>query len=250
MNGELKWLIIGGGITVFIIVTILCLMFSVGGSSNTVVTSTPEPKACGSSVKNWIEGRENDFDGLVGFSMSYDNKVILSINQDTAECLGIVEKASSFPYERKLDTGDNYLYINPKNNHFDIMTASELKQLQDTGELCLTADQAWNNVGKKRTCVGFRPTKTVQNSGFIFLNEKHDYVNGFTATIAHDRMISWDDVLAKYSGKQLIVSGTIEEYQNHPEIKIYDLDQIKSPATPYAYSSKYGFVYKSANSRL
>lgn len=248
MKEELKWLIAGGGI-VIVIVGVLCLMLNISGPSDSTTISNPEPSVCGNSVRSWIEDIESQYGGTT-FSMSYDNTTIFSINQSTAECLGFVDKANSFPYERKLNTGEDYIYINPKNSHFDILTATELRKLQEDGDLCLTADQAWGNIGKRRTCVGFRPTKTVRNSGFIFLNEKHDYINGFTATIAHDRLISWDDVLSRYSGKQIVVSGTIEEYQNHPEIKIYDLDQIKSPAMPYAYSSKYGFIYKSANSKL
>lgn len=197
---------------------------------------------CGMNVTNWEEKYDFNYDSI-GYRQDYNNKTLYSISSKTASCLGIIGKTG-------LDTGENFLYVNPRTNRFDIISSVEIWALQDSGDLCLTADQAWDNIGKKRTCIGFRPTKAVRNSGFVFLNERHDYVNGFTATIMHDSMVSWDDIVGQYNGNAIVVSGSIEEYQNHPEIKVYDMSQIKTPAEPYAFSTKYGFIYKSSSSSI
>ena len=248
--GKLEY--IGLSVTILAICGIAATLFFIP-KNNTLVDPTGQNRSvCGNKVDNWKE----DLDEVVfsdgskakaGYSRTIPNysNIITSINFSTATCLGIMDSANN-----RLDTGDDYLFVNPANDHYGIISSEKIEQLQDDGELCLTTEQAWNNVGKKRTCVSFVPTKLVHSNDFIFLNEKADYVNGFTATITHDRLIKWDDAVSDYHGKQVVVSGTIEEYQNHPEIKIYDLSQITPNTELYAYSSKYGPVYKSANSRL
>ncbi len=237
--GELEY--IGVGVTVLAICGIVATLVFIPKKNTPIASADQNHSVCGNNVGNWKEEAKTGYSSTIP---NYSN-IITSINFSTATCLGIMDSTNN-----KLDTGDDYLFVNPTNDHYDIISSEKIEQLQDNGELCLTAEQAWENIGKKRTCVSFAPTKLVHSNGFIFLNEKADYVNGFVATIAHDRLIKWDDAVNNYSGKQVVVSGTIEEYQNHPEIKIYDLSQITPNTELYAYNSKYGPVYKSANSRL
>ena len=120
---------------------------------------------------------------------------------------------------------------------------AEVTRQKRTGEICLSATESWNSVGKN-TCVAFHPGYFYHTGyGRMFINEKEDYRNGFVAPLMYNYMISWDNLLANYRVPMIAVSGTIAWYEGHPEIKVYNLNQITIP-TLVSCDTSYGCVYR------
>ncbi len=119
----------------------------------------------------------------------------------------------------------------------------EIADGKKNGSVCLTAAESWRNIGKK-TCVVFHPSYLYRTgSGYLFLDEKVDYKNGFVAFFVYRNMMSWNTFTAKYGSVNLVaVSGEISSYQGHPQIKVYDLNQVTSPKLINCETS-YGCVY-------
>ena len=107
-----------------------------------------------------------------------------------------------------------------------INQGTSISQGGKTESNCITAAEAWSNIGKN-TCVIFYPGKFAKSNGYFFIDEKEDYKNGFVVFIGKKNLISWENFLSKYNvGKKIKVSGTIEKYEGHPQIKVYSLDKI------------------------
>jgi hypothetical protein len=120
---------------------------------------------------------------------------------------------------------------------------TEIARKKQSGEVCLSAAESWDNIGKN-TCVAFHPDYFYSTGyGRMFINEQQDYRNGFVAPLMYNYMISWDNLLASYRVSMVAVSGTIERYEGHPEIKVYNLNQITIP-TLVSCDTSYGCVYR------
>lgn len=129
--------------------------------------------------------------------------------------------------------------------------AEELAKLEDeakkgkqSGDICLTAAESWRNIGKT-TCVVFYPEYFYRTgSGHLFIDEKQNYKTGFVAFFPRKNMLSWNEFLAKYNiSDQISVYGKIETYEGHPQIKVFDLNQITKPNLINCKTS-YGCIYK------
>jgi DNA/RNA endonuclease YhcR with UshA esterase domain len=101
----------------------------------------------------------------------------------------------------------------------------------NSGSAVLTADQAWNHIGDSATVqyqVGYA---TADSKGDEFLNQKQNYLSGFTAVIfASDLSTFQNDPEATYGGATIDVTGTIQSYEGHPEIVVNDPSQIAMAA--------------------
>lgn len=83
---------------------------------------------------------------------------------------------------------------------------------------CISAKDSWNKVGVV-ICVEYYVGNAFRSSkGNIFLNEKRDYQNGFTATIFANDASKFNNPLSAYGSKTIQVTGLIKMYQEHPEI--------------------------------
>ncbi len=91
---------------------------------------------------------------------------------------------------------------------------------------CIDSQEAYNEYGKS-TCVeyyvGFA---TTSKNGNVFLDEKTNYTSGFSVTIYSNNVSKFNDPVTQYSNKTIDVSGTIAQYQGHPEIIVSDPSQI------------------------
>lgn len=87
---------------------------------------------------------------------------------------------------------------------------TDVKNGKQNGTVCLSAAESWSNIGKT-TCVVFHPEYFYRTGyGYLFLNEKEDYKNGFVAFFAYRNMLSWNDFLARYRTiDNVAVYGTI-----------------------------------------
>ena len=119
-------------------------------------------------------------------------------------------------------------WIIPKlNKPDDQIVIDSTPTTKTTKSECLTAAESWNHIGEK-ACVIFYPRSFAKSGNYYFIDEKEDYKNGFVVFFASKNSISWDDFVKKYKvGKNLKVTGTIERYEGHPEIKITSLSQIE-----------------------
>ena len=132
---------------------------------------------------------------------------ILFVGWGLLSCISSAISSSS----KESTSRDSYSYSAPKST-------------VDDG--CLSAKDTWNNIGKN-TCVIFSPAKFARSKGYYFIDEKANYTDGFVVFVGKKDIMSWNNFLIKYDvGKKIKVTGTIEMYQGHPEIKVYNLSQI------------------------
>ena len=171
-----------------------------------------------------------------------NHRVAPTISFGTLSKLGIETKTNKETGEATLNTGSDYLYVNPETKMYERVTSKEVAILKESGKICLNADEAWQNIGKD-TCVVFFPEYYHSSDGIIFMDEKRDYNNGFVAPIMKD-FISFNKVAEEYGGRVILVSGTIERYKGHPEIKVYTSRQIVQKPIVAGYSSKSGIIYR------
>jgi hypothetical protein len=91
---------------------------------------------------------------------------------------------------------------------------------------CITAEQAWNSIGKN-TCVEFTVGYTyVSKAGNAYLDQYSDYSKGFEVWIPSNYSFG-SDLTSKYANKTIYVSGTIKKYQGAPEIEVTDPSQVQ-----------------------
>ena len=93
----------------------------------------------------------------------------------------------------------------------------------------LSAAQAWNAIGQEATVqfsVGYPYTST---AGDEFLNEKQNYLSGFTAVIYRSELSNFQtDPVTEYGNSTVDVTGTITQYEGHPEIIVSEPSQIQA----------------------
>lgn len=181
--------------------------------------------------------------------------IIATIGIIGASALGIGLISPALTTQKPSDCTQNQVY-NSETSRCRDMTSSEIaardkealdkkiKSGKQDGSICLSAAEAWSNIGTT-TCVAFHPSYFYRTGdGYLFIDEKQNYKDGFVAFFVYKNMLSWDDFLARYKTSGMIaVSGTIVSYEGHPEIKIYNLSQITS-AILVNCNSSYGCVYK------
>lgn len=79
--------------------------------------------------------------------------------------------------------------------------------------------------------------------GRLFVNERKEYKQGFTAYFARNHMVSWEYAQTNYINQgQITVSGAIESYEGRPQITINNTAQITKPTLLHCDTS-YGCVY-------
>jgi len=86
-----------------------------------------------------------------------------------------------------------------------------------------------NHIGQSVTVFGLVVTVFVSNHGNVFINFGDKYPNqNFTGWIPAGTPLATDASLQLLQGKNVKISGRIELYDGHPEIKITSKDQIVS----------------------
>lgn len=196
----------------------------------------PKPQVINGSEEG-IESRPRVFE-----VKDSSGEVIFRVSSNTMIELFSYHKPSVTLDFETASTGDDYLYIDPSTNTFERANLEEVKRMKEKGDVCLDAKDAWENIGKD-TCVAFNPQNAKWTDSHYFFNEQQEYRNGFVAAVMV-KFTEWDNLTEKYMNKNAIsVYGTIEQYEGHPEIKIYASGAI-SNAVPIGYSETYGLIYK------
>lgn len=91
---------------------------------------------------------------------------------------------------------------------------------------CITAQEAYNEIGQT-ACVEYTVGyATESGSGNVFLDEYTDYTRGFTVTIYSEDVSKFNNPVSEYQGQTIDVTGTIAPYEGHPEIIVSDPSQI------------------------
>ena len=159
--------------------------------------------------------------------------------QDPSDCSALQKFDNSS--KRCLALTESELKEKEKNDKI-VSLEKEIAHKKNTGEICLSTKESWENIGKN-ACVAFYPEYFYMTSyGLAFIDEFKDYKKGFVASFVYKNMISFDNLTAKYKNKTIAVSGTITMYEGHPQIRVYDLSQI-SIAKLINCDTKYGCVY-------
>lgn len=83
---------------------------------------------------------------------------------------------------------------------------------------CISAQDAWNNIGKYKCVEYFVGNPFRSSKGNVFLNEFSDYKKGFTTVIMAYSTSSFGDPVSKYGYNTIRVTGLIQTYEGHPEI--------------------------------
>ena len=88
--------------------------------------------------------------------------------------------------------------------------------------------EAWKHLGEKTT-VRFHVGYTGSSSaGSEFLDEKVDYRHGFVAVIYSNVVGNFgSDPIATYGGRTVDVTGYLKLYDGHPEVELFEPDQIQ-----------------------
>lgn len=127
-------------------------------------------------------------------------------------------------------------------------THEEIRKKKESGEVCLSEKEAWQNIGRT-TCVVYQVGYLVTTTqGYVFLNEKQGYKSGFVAAILTPSVSNFEHAKQNYLGRNIAVSGTITAYEGHPQIIVSSLSQITEPKY-YGLdalddsSKSYGIVY-------
>lgn len=184
--------------------------------------------------------------GLVLLSFCCIGLLTFTSPQEPSDCTD--KQKYSYSEKRCRDKTESELAQEEKERQEELERQEKVRKEADvakkkqSGEICLSAAESWNNIGKI-TCVAFHPGYFYSTGyGRMFINEKEDYRNGFVAYLVYNYMTSWDNLLANYRVPMIAVSGTITQYEGHPQIQVYDLNQITIPTKLHCDTS-YGCVY-------
>lgn len=94
--------------------------------------------------------------------------------------------------------------------------------------LLLSPSESGKHIGEVKT-VKFRVASTgSSSSGTEFLNAYSNYLDGFTAVVFSEDVFKFtSDPISTYSGREVLVTGTISTYQGRPQIIIRSPSQIR-----------------------
>lgn len=95
-----------------------------------------------------------------------------------------------------------------------------------TSNKCLSAEEAWEYIGEYACVVYYVASPYRSGTNTVFLNEKADYKNGFTAVIFANSSVN-SGAENTYGYETIEVNGLIGVYQSHPQIVVNNKSQIK-----------------------
>jgi hypothetical protein len=91
---------------------------------------------------------------------------------------------------------------------------------------CLSASQTWNDIGYSG-CVQFTVGYVyTSDSGQNYLDQYSDYSSGFAVWIPSNYSFG-ADLVSRYDGATIDVTGTISSYDGAPQIEVTDPSQLR-----------------------
>lgn len=179
-------------------------------------------------------GKTDNFKNLTKSGIATSFK----ITQTTAENMGLVVNDDIHDKAEYTIATDKSIYYDKEQKKLVLLTDEELRDKQKKGEICYSAKDSWDIIGKD-TCVVFFPYHANTSKGIHFLSESKNYRESFEIVFKGD-FISFNKMRKKYFGTGAIYAdGKIERYEGHPEIVVWSKKNI-GKAKVVGYSLKYG----------